>query len=71
MSPNDSDALQVCEVGPRDGLQNEPAILSVDEKVDFVERLAACGLTEIEVGSFVRPELIPQLADSSDVFKRI
>ena len=71
MSPNDSDALQICEVGPRDGLQNEPAILSVDEKVHFVERLAACGLTEIEVGSFVRPDVIPQLADSGAVFKKI
>ena len=71
MSHGHSDALQICEVGPRDGLQNETAILSVDEKVEFVQRLAACGLTEIEVGSFVRPEVIPQLADSGAVFKEI
>lgn len=59
--------VTLVEVGPRDGLQNESARLSVDDKVRLIEALAAAGLTRIELGSFVRPEWIPQLADTEEV----
>jgi hydroxymethylglutaryl-CoA lyase len=63
--------VTVYEVGPRDGLQNEPETLSVDVRVDFVNRLSEAGLHAIEVGSFVSPKAIPQLADTEEVFRRI
>jgi hydroxymethylglutaryl-CoA lyase len=52
-------------------LQNEPAVLSTDAKVAFVNALSESGVTEIEVGSFVSPRAVPQLADSDEVFQRI
>ena len=63
--------VTVYEVGPRDGLQNEAALLSVDVKVGFIDRLTASGLPAIEGGSFVSPRSIPQLADTEEVFRRI
>jgi hydroxymethylglutaryl-CoA lyase len=63
--------VSIREVGPRDGLQNEDVILSVEQKVGFINSLAATGLTSIEVGAFVRPENVPQLADTAEVFARI
>ena len=71
MTGERGDSIQICEVGPRDGLQNEATRLSVQEKVEFVDRLCQCGLTEVEVGSFVRPDVIPQLANSMEVFQGI
>ena len=59
------------EVGPRDGLQNESAQLSVDDKVRLIGKLAGAGLTRIEIGSFVRPDWIPQLADTDKVAGRL
>jgi hydroxymethylglutaryl-CoA lyase len=59
--------VTVYEVGPRDGLQNEPTTVSVQTKAEFVERLAAAGLPVIETTSFVRPEWVPQLADAEDL----
>ncbi|MFQ3662414.1 MAG: hydroxymethylglutaryl-CoA lyase [Chloroflexaceae bacterium] len=56
------------EVGPRDGLQNEETILSTTEKLQLIDALAATGLTEIEVGAFVRPQNVPQMADTAEVF---
>ena len=58
------------EVGPRDGLQNESAQLAVDEKLQLIAALADAGLTRIEIGSFVKPEWIPQLADTDEVARR-
>jgi hydroxymethylglutaryl-CoA lyase len=58
------------EVGPRDGLQNEPARLNLDDKVRLVSALAGAGLSRIELGSFVRPDWIPQLADTDLVAQR-
>jgi len=58
------------EVGPRDGLQNEPEVVSSDAKVELVTRLADAGLRRIEVTSFVSPEWIPQLADGDEVARR-
>jgi len=62
--------VTVYEVGPRDGLQNESARLPVEAKVKLVEALAATGLSRIEVGSFVRADWIPQLADTEEVARR-
>src|SRR5579883_2626441 len=59
------------EMGPRDGLQNEPQSISADAKVRFIELLSESGLRWIEATSFVSPKAIPQLADAADVFTRI
>src|SRR5689334_12978740 len=63
--------VTIVEVGPRDGLQNEPARIPTADKVAFVERLAAAGLPVVEVSSFVRPDRVPQLADARDVFSAV
>ena len=56
--------IRITEVGPRDGLQNEPQAVSTDDKVAFIDRLSAAGLAEIEVTRFVSPKWVPQLADA-------
>ncbi len=61
----------VYEVGPRDGLQNEPETLPVEARVEFIDLLTESGLKAIEVGSFVSPKAIPQLADTEEVYRRI
>ena len=63
--------VRIREVGPRDGFQNEPEVISTDDKVALVELLAASGLERIEVTSFVRADVIPQLADGAEVLQRI
>jgi hydroxymethylglutaryl-CoA lyase len=60
--------IWLTEVGPRDGLQNESAIVPLADKVALVERLAAAGCPEVEVSAFVRPDRVPQLADAAQVF---
>jgi len=62
--------VQVREVGPRDGFQNEPEVIPTDAKVRLVELLARTGLRRLEVTSFVRPDVIPQLADGAEVLRR-
>ncbi len=64
------DAVSVREVGPRDGFQNEPEVIPTDAKVRLVEMLARTGLRRLEVTSFVRPDVIPQLADGPEVLQR-
>jgi hydroxymethylglutaryl-CoA lyase len=59
------------EVGPRDGFQNEPEIVSTDSKIRLIEMLARTGLRRLEVTSFVRPDVIAQLADAEEVLSRI
>jgi hydroxymethylglutaryl-CoA lyase len=59
-----ADRVRIYEVGPRDGLQNEAVAILLDTKREFIERLAAAGLREIEATSFVSPKAIPQLADA-------
>lgn len=59
---------RVFEVGPRDGLQNEPVPVPVEVKVGLIERLAEAGLAAIETGSFVSPRWVPQMADSAQVY---
>ncbi|MFI0743377.1 hydroxymethylglutaryl-CoA lyase [Streptomyces sp. NPDC021100] len=61
------DRVRIHEVGPRDGLQNEKAIVPVEVKADFIRRLADAGLRTIEATSFVRPEWVPQLADAEEL----
>jgi hydroxymethylglutaryl-CoA lyase len=60
--------VRVVEVGPRDGLQNEPAIVPAAVKIEFIERLAAAGLPAVEATSFVSPRWVPQLADAAEVY---
>ena len=55
------------EVGPRDGLQNEPGTVTTAAKIELIDRLGAAGVTAIEVGSFVSPKRVPQMADTSEV----
>lgn len=59
--------VRLLEVGPRDGLQNEPDVIPTEVKIEYVRRLAAAGLRRIEVTSFVSPRWVPQLADASEV----
>jgi isopropylmalate/homocitrate/citramalate synthase len=63
--------VTVYEVGPRDGLQNEAETLAVDARVRFIDLLTEAGLPAIEIGSFVSPTAVPQLADTEEVFRRI
>ncbi|WP_339429399.1 hydroxymethylglutaryl-CoA lyase [Pseudomonas taetrolens] len=63
--------VRLIEVGPRDGLQNEAMPISVADKVQLVDALTDAGLGYIEVGSFVSPKWVPQMAGSADVFARI
>lgn len=63
--------VKVVEVGPRDGLQNEPSPVSTATKIALIERLAAAGLPVVEAGSFVSPKWVPQMAGSADVFAAI
>jgi hydroxymethylglutaryl-CoA lyase len=59
--------VKVREVGPRDGFQNEPETIPTEEKVRLIDMLSASGLPRLEVTSFVRPDVIPQLADAEEV----
>jgi hydroxymethylglutaryl-CoA lyase len=59
----------ICEVGPRDGLQNIARTMPTADKIRWVRALAAAGLSEIEVGSFVNPKLLPQMADTAEVVR--
>jgi hydroxymethylglutaryl-CoA lyase len=63
--------VRIREVGPRDGFQNEPETISTAEKIKLVDLLSATGLKRLEVTSFVRPEVIPQLADAEEVLAGI
>jgi hydroxymethylglutaryl-CoA lyase len=63
--------VRICEVGPRDGLQIEPGSVSTAQKIHYIDLLAESGLRQIEVGSFVHPKLVPQMADSAQVLAGI
>ena len=62
---------RVREVGPRDGFQNEPEVIPTARKVELIDALARTGLRRLEVTSFVRPDVIPQLADAAEVLDAI
>lgn len=60
-------AIQIVEVGPRDGLQNEKALLEVDQKLEFIQRLEAAGARRMETVSFVNPKRVPQMAGAEEI----
>ena len=59
------------EVGPRDGLQIEPRVLTTGDKVRMVDSLVGAGLKELEIGSFVNPKAVPQMADTGELFDQL
>src|SRR6516165_484763 len=63
--------VRIVEVGPRDGLQNEPSPIGLEDRIALIERLADAGLPVIEAGSFVSPKWVPQMAGSDEVLRRI
>jgi hydroxymethylglutaryl-CoA lyase len=71
MSPKLPTQARIREVGPRDGFQNEPEIISTANKIALINQLARTGLDRIEIASFVRPDVIPQLADAVEVLSGI
>ncbi|WP_314959564.1 hydroxymethylglutaryl-CoA lyase [Bradyrhizobium cosmicum] len=66
-----SDQVRIIEMGPRDGLQNEKIPVSVEARIGFIEALVAAGLTTVEVGAFVSPKAIPQMASSDAVLRGV
>ena len=64
-------SVRIVDVGPRDGLQNEKAIVPTDVKVALIEKLAGAGVPAIEATSFVSPKWVPQMADAADVMARV
>lgn len=63
--------VTVHEVGPRDGLQNEPGVIALADKVALIDLLSTSGLSDIEIGSFVSPKWVPQMADTPEVLRKI
>ena len=63
--------VTICDVGPRDGLQNEKTPISTEDKLRLINELAAAGVPEIEVSSFVSPKWVPQMADAEELFARV
>lgn len=61
--------IDIVEVGPRDGLQNDSATPTTEQKLEFIARLEACGVKRMESGSFVSPKAVPKMADSAEVFR--
>ncbi len=66
-----SEKIRFFEVGPRDGLQNEATIVSVEHRVELVERLVEAGVTEVEIGAFVHPAWVPQMEGTEEVAQAI
>ncbi len=64
-------AVEIVEVGPRDGLQNEARIIPTADKIALIDRLSACGFARIEAASFVSPKWVPQMADGAEVMAGI
>ena len=63
--------VRLCEVGPRDGLQNEQTILSVEQKIELIEAIVDAGARSVEVGSFVHPKAVPSMAETDEVVRRL
>ena len=63
--------IEIVEVGPRDGLQNDPVLMPTDVKIEFVERLIDAGVKRMEAASFVHPKLVPAMADSAEVMQQV
>src|SRR5213592_4779645 len=65
------DTVKIVEVGPRDGLQNEKVTIPTEAKIDYITALGDAGLRVIEAGAFVSPKWVPQMADTTEVFRNI
>jgi hydroxymethylglutaryl-CoA lyase len=65
------ESVRIREVGPRDGFQNEPETIPTDEKVRLIDMLSASGVKRMEITSFVRPDVIPQLSDAAEVLMAV
>ena len=63
--------VEILEVGPRDGLQNEPGVVPTATKIELIERMIAAGLRRIEVASFVNPARVPQMADAEEILRTL
>lgn len=63
--------IQICEVGPRDGLQNEKKLLSTEQKVELIRKLVDSGIQKMEAVSFVNPKLVPQMADAEEMLRYV
>lgn len=63
--------IQICEVGPRDGIQNEKKILTTEQKVQLISKLIDAGIKKFEAVSFVNPKVVPQMADAEEVMKLV
>ncbi|MGH8966229.1 MAG: hydroxymethylglutaryl-CoA lyase, partial [Actinomycetes bacterium] len=70
-APGLPESVTIYEVGARDGLQNESAVVPVEVKAEFLYRLAAAGLRVLEATSFVHPKWVPQLADAAELLERL
>lgn len=66
-----SRSIEIVEVGPRDGLQNDPVLMPTNLKLEFIDRLIDCGVRRMEAASFVHPKLVPAMADSDDVMASV
>ncbi len=71
MNDTSGEEVLLQDVGPRDGLQNEPSILTVENRVELVEQLADAGLRRIQIGSFVNPKLVPQMGDTDELWRKL
>lgn len=63
--------IAICEVGPRDGLQNEKTLLSIERKVELIEAAVEAGARSVEIGSFVHPKAVPAMAETDEVARRL
>ncbi|MGH2316420.1 hydroxymethylglutaryl-CoA lyase [Planococcus sp. SE5232] len=63
--------IEICEVGPRDGLQNEKKLITTDQKVELITKLIDAGIKKIEAVSFVNPKVVPQMVDAEEVMKQV
>ena len=63
--------INIFEMSPRDGLQNEKNFIPTTDKIKFINKLSSCGFKKIETSSFVSPKWVPQLSDALDVFRNI
>src|SRR3954470_3725048 len=71
LGSNPMEEVRIREVGPRDGFQNEPEVIATEDKVRLIEMLARTGLSRLEITSFVRADVIPQLADAAEVLRAV
>ena len=65
------EAVTICEVGLRDGIQNEKQLLSIEEKLEILEAIVTSGIKVVELGSFVHPKAVPQMADTGELARRM